>query len=111
MSNFSQKTTGAKIAVATVPQEWWWIKTLSVPLIMIFICNHTLVFWEVSTPHFLYINYQSKTTIASRPSHYSVVLDENNLGADQLQALSYMLCYVYGRATRSVSIPAPVYCV
>lgn len=27
-----------------------------------------------------------------------------------LQAISYTLCHVYARATRSVSIPAPVYC-
>lgn len=30
--------------------------------------------------------------------------------ADGLQALSFALCHVYARATRSVSIPAPVYC-
>lgn len=28
----------------------------------------------------------------------------------RLQELSYALCHVYGAATRSVSIPAPVYC-
>src|SRR5260370_38607594 len=28
---------------------------------------------------------------------------------DGIQSLSYALCYVYGRCTRSVSIPAPVY--
>jgi eukaryotic translation initiation factor 2C len=27
-----------------------------------------------------------------------------------MQALSFALCHVYARATRSVSIPAPVYC-
>lgn len=27
-----------------------------------------------------------------------------------LQELSYMLCYNYARATKAVSIPAPVYC-
>lgn len=65
----------------------------------------------------------------SRPAHYNVLLDENkftyvflngvatrfsnaNVGprADGLQSLSYALCHVYARATRSVSIPAPVYC-
>ncbi|KAG6837428.1 hypothetical protein H0H93_009522 [Arthromyces matolae] len=38
----------------------------------------------------------------SRPAHYSVI-------ADALQSLSYALCHVYARSTRSVSIPAPVY--
>ncbi|KAF8958525.1 argonaute-like protein [Flammula alnicola] len=37
----------------------------------------------------------------SRPAHYSV--------ADAMQNLSFALCHVYARATRSVSIPAPVY--
>jgi hypothetical protein len=66
----------------------------------------------------------------SRPAHYNVLIDENKftyvvlsgvsarffsnadvgLRADGLQSLSYALCHVYARATRSVSIPAPVYC-
>ncbi|RDB20713.1 Protein argonaute-2 [Hypsizygus marmoreus] len=45
----------------------------------------------------------------SRPAHYVVLHDENKFTADGIQALSYALCYVYARATRSVSIPAPVY--
>jgi len=45
----------------------------------------------------------------SRPAHYSVLYDDNNFSADALQALSFALCHVYARATRSVSIPAPVY--
>ncbi|KAJ7490839.1 argonaute-like protein [Mycena latifolia] len=45
----------------------------------------------------------------SRPAHYSVLYDENNLTADTMQALSFALCHVYAGSTRSVSIPAPVY--
>ncbi|KAJ7641742.1 argonaute-like protein [Roridomyces roridus] len=45
----------------------------------------------------------------SRPAHYSVLYDENNLSPDALQSLSFALCHVYARSTRSVSIPAPVY--
>ncbi|KAG8703536.1 hypothetical protein FRC08_002787 [Ceratobasidium sp. 394] len=45
----------------------------------------------------------------SRPAHYSVVHDDNNFTPDSLQKLTYQLCYVYARATRSVSIPPPVY--
>jgi len=45
----------------------------------------------------------------SRPSHYNVLYDENKFTADSLQQLSFALCHVYARATRSVSIPAPVY--
>jgi len=45
----------------------------------------------------------------SRPAHYNVLYDENNIPADGLQQLSFALCHVYARSTRSVSIPAPVY--
>ncbi|KAL5530679.1 hypothetical protein ACEPAF_6937 [Sanghuangporus sanghuang] len=45
----------------------------------------------------------------SRPAHYNVLLDENNFTPDGIQQLSYALCHVYARSTRSVSIPAPVY--
>ncbi|KAG8764009.1 hypothetical protein FRC12_008333 [Ceratobasidium sp. 428] len=45
----------------------------------------------------------------SRPAHYSVVHDDNNFTPDSLQRLTFHLCHVYARATRSVSIPPPVY--
>jgi eukaryotic translation initiation factor 2C len=45
----------------------------------------------------------------SRPAHYSVIYDDNKFSADAMQNLSFALCHVYARATRSVSIPAPVY--
>jgi len=45
----------------------------------------------------------------SRPAHYNVLLDENGFNPDGLQELSFALCHVYARSTRSVSIPAPVY--
>ncbi|KAK7695892.1 hypothetical protein QCA50_000531 [Cerrena zonata] len=45
----------------------------------------------------------------SRPAHYNVLYDENNFTPDNIQSLSFALCHVYARSTRSVSIPAPVY--
>uniref|UniRef100_A0A915LRK2 Uncharacterized protein n=1 Tax=Meloidogyne javanica TaxID=6303 RepID=A0A915LRK2_MELJA len=45
----------------------------------------------------------------SRPSHYHVLWDDNNLSADELQQLTYQLCHTYVRCTRSVSVPAPAY--
>ncbi|KDQ12775.1 hypothetical protein BOTBODRAFT_112494 [Botryobasidium botryosum FD-172 SS1] len=45
----------------------------------------------------------------SRPAHYNILVDENNFTPDAIQQLSFALCHVYARATRSVSIPAPVY--
>ncbi|KAJ3847737.1 argonaute-like protein [Lentinula lateritia] len=45
----------------------------------------------------------------SRPAHYSVLYDDNGFKADSIQSICNLLCYMYGRAARSVSIPAPVY--
>ncbi|KAL1653795.1 hypothetical protein SLS61_003580 [Didymella pomorum] len=45
----------------------------------------------------------------SKPAHYVVIKDDNNLGADQLQSLTHSLCYTFARATRSVSICPPAY--
>src|SRR5271168_5427247 len=44
-------------------------------------------------------------------SQLEVLILSNTLlsSADSLQLLSFALCHVYARSTRSVSIPAPVY--
>jgi eukaryotic translation initiation factor 2C len=44
----------------------------------------------------------------SRPTHYVVIHDDNDLKADQLQKLTYNLCHVYAKCNRSISIPAAV---
>ncbi|RKO93090.1 Piwi domain-containing protein [Blyttiomyces helicus] len=45
----------------------------------------------------------------SKPTHYHVLHDENRFSADALQELTYRLCYLYCRATRSVSVCPPAY--
>uniref|UniRef100_A0A1I7TGW4 Protein argonaute-1 n=2 Tax=Caenorhabditis tropicalis TaxID=1561998 RepID=A0A1I7TGW4_9PELO len=45
----------------------------------------------------------------SRPSHYHVLWDDNDMTADELQQMTYQMCHTYVRCTRSVSIPAPAY--
>ncbi|KAH0537578.1 hypothetical protein FGG08_005644 [Glutinoglossum americanum] len=45
----------------------------------------------------------------TRPAHYVVLLDEIGLGADGLEQLTHNLCYLFGRATKSVSICPPAY--
>jgi eukaryotic translation initiation factor 2C len=40
----------------------------------------------------------------SRPSHYSILVDDSRFSPDTIQALTYALCYLYPRSTRSVSI-------
>ncbi|KNC97956.1 uncharacterized protein SPPG_06944 [Spizellomyces punctatus DAOM BR117] len=45
----------------------------------------------------------------SKPTHYHVLHDENRFSPDALQELTYRLCYLYCRATRSVSVCPPAY--
>ena len=45
----------------------------------------------------------------SRPTYYRCLWDDNKLSGDQLQRLTYHLCYTQVRCTRSISIPAPAY--
>lgn len=46
----------------------------------------------------------------SRPVHYHVIRDDNKMPVDLFQSLVYNMCYVYMRATNSVSlIPATYY--
>ncbi|XP_042876363.1 protein argonaute-3-like [Penaeus japonicus] len=45
----------------------------------------------------------------SKPTHYRVLWDDNDMTMDQLQSMSYALCHTYFRCTRSVSIPTPAY--
>ncbi|CAF4127451.1 unnamed protein product [Adineta steineri] len=55
-----------------------------------------------------YLNSHHGALGTSRPTHYYVLYDDNNLKPNEVQMLTYALCYTYSRCTRSVSIPAPV---
>ncbi|KAJ7632197.1 argonaute-like protein [Roridomyces roridus] len=57
-----------------------------------------------------YLQSHSAIKGTSRSGHYTVLRDDNfNGNLEKLQQLSFALCHVYAKATRSVSIPAPVY--
>ncbi|KAL1230452.1 Protein argonaute-1 [Trichinella pseudospiralis] len=45
----------------------------------------------------------------SRPTLYTVLYDENDFNADEMQGVTYLLCQTYQRCNKSVSMPAPVY--
>uniref|UniRef100_A0A0P5QUR0 Argonaute-2 n=1 Tax=Daphnia magna TaxID=35525 RepID=A0A0P5QUR0_9CRUS len=45
----------------------------------------------------------------SRPTHYHVLWDDAKLHANEIQMLTYYMCYLFTRCTRSVSYPAPCY--
>ena len=59
--------------------------------------------------HDFYLTSHAGIQGTTRPAHYHVLVDENGYGADALQTLSYNLCHLYCRCTRSVSIVPPVY--
>lgn len=44
----------------------------------------------------------------TRPTHYHVLVDENNFSVDELQQITHGLCYTYCRSTTAVSCVAPV---
>ncbi|KAH8918841.1 Piwi-domain-containing protein [Atractiella rhizophila] len=56
-----------------------------------------------------YLNSHAGLLGTSKSSHYTILVDENNLSADDVEGLSYNLTYSYARSTRSVSIPPPAY--
>ncbi|CAK4212381.1 unnamed protein product [Aphanomyces euteiches] len=45
----------------------------------------------------------------SRPGHYHVLLDEINFHPDELQTLTYHLCYTFARCTRAVGVVPTIY--
>ena len=45
----------------------------------------------------------------TRTTHYSVIYDENKLSADDIQQGTNKLCYLWARATKSVSLVPPAY--
>ncbi|KAI5793057.1 Piwi domain-containing protein [Geopyxis carbonaria] len=45
----------------------------------------------------------------ARPAHYYVIHDSNGFKADGLQQVTHNLCYLFSRATKSVSICPPAY--
>ena len=45
----------------------------------------------------------------SRPTVYHVIMDEAKMGSDEIQKMCYHLCFLSGRATRSISVVAPSY--
>ncbi|TFK29779.1 Piwi-domain-containing protein [Coprinopsis marcescibilis] len=66
----------------------------------------------ITQPHIPNFYLQSHAAIqgTSRSSHYIVLKNEVfNNDITPLQELSFALCHIYAKATRSVSIPAPVY--
>jgi len=56
-----------------------------------------------------YLNSHQGIQGTNKPAKYHVLLDDNKFPADMIYKLTYYLCHVYARCTRSVSYPAPAY--
>ncbi|KAL6780426.1 AGO1 [Auxenochlorella protothecoides x Auxenochlorella symbiontica] len=69
----------------------------------------TVVDNDIAHPHdfSFYLNSHSGIQGTSKPAHYSVLVDENKFGADGMQLLTYHLCYLFCRCTRSISVCPP----
>ncbi|KAL7283289.1 hypothetical protein ACG7TL_002718 [Trametes sanguinea] len=70
-----------------------------------------LVDQQITNPNYTDFYLQSHAGLlgTSRPSHYIILANETTLGVKEVQELTFNLCHTYASATRSVSIPAPVY--
>lgn len=71
----------------------------------------TIVDTQITYPNetqYYLVSHQSIQGVA-KPTKYCVLVDENNIKIDDLQALTYNLCHMFTRCNRSVSYPAPTY--
>nr|XP_018905192.1 PREDICTED: protein argonaute-3-like [Bemisia tabaci] len=71
----------------------------------------TIVDTTITHPRELdfYLVSHSSLQGTSRPTKYHRLWDDNNISEDELEVLTYYLCYLFSRCTRSVSYPAPTY--
>ncbi|KAG8690952.1 hypothetical protein FRC08_010309 [Ceratobasidium sp. 394] len=56
-----------------------------------------------------YLQAHSGLQGTTRPTHYTVVHDDNAFTADRLQGLTHGMAYLFARATRAVSLVPPAY--
>ncbi|KAL1947711.1 hypothetical protein VTO73DRAFT_13435 [Trametes versicolor] len=70
-----------------------------------------LIHQTITNPNYpdFYLQSHAGLLGTSRPAHYVVLENEAGLSSLNLQTLTFHLCHMYASATRSVSIPAPVY--
>ncbi|KAF0682559.1 Aste57867_25357 [Aphanomyces stellatus] len=61
------------------------------------------------TEYDFYLMSHSGIQGTSRPAHYHVLLDEIGFAPDELHNLTFRLCFMFARCTRSVSIVPSVY--
>ncbi|OJA17422.1 hypothetical protein AZE42_04820 [Rhizopogon vesiculosus] len=111
MSDFSRGARTKPIGLATATQASLPKMESAILPCVTSTFSPMVAFSEVRLSSLILFLDHSSLRIASRPSHYITLRDDiykHNI--DELQELAFTLCHSYARATRSVSIPAPVYC-
>ena len=75
------------------------------------VCPGTVVDRDVVHPtqFEFYLNSHAAIQGTCKPTNYRPLYDENGFSSDSLQLMLYYHCYLYQRATRAVSLPAPVF--
>lgn len=61
--------------------------------------------WEMD----FYLVSHASLQGTSRPTKYHKLWDDSDINEDDLEELTYYLCHMFSRCTRSVSYPAPTY--
>ncbi|XP_076684967.1 argonaute 2 isoform X5 [Andrena cerasifolii] len=71
----------------------------------------TIVDTEITHPTHVDFYLVSHASIqgTARPTKYRCICNENQLSEDEIEQLTYYLCHMFARCTRSVSYPAPTY--
>ncbi|XP_043264089.1 protein argonaute-2 isoform X2 [Colletes gigas] len=71
----------------------------------------TIVDTEITHPTFIDFYLVSHASIqgTARPTKYRCICDENKMTEDEIEQLTYYLCHMFARCTKSVSYPAPTY--
>lgn len=59
--------------------------------------------------HEFYLQAHQGLQGTARPAHYVVIKDDIGFNADSLEQITHHLCYMFGRATKAVSIVPPAY--
>lgn len=71
----------------------------------------TVIDNDIVSPAFMQFFLASHSAIqgCTRPTKYTVILNECKINADDMEALTYCLCHMYARCNRSVSYPNCTY--
>lgn len=65
---------------------------------------------KTDTSNLFHFTFNGLLQGVSRPTKYHLLWnDDDNMKTDELEQLTYYLCHMFSRCTRSVSYPAPTY--